>query len=196
MKKIVSPPAEWKCGILISDIHKNGEPHLEDFELTLDGAVEYWGQDYAPSGPLFVSVTASWASGDIVVRADIEGRFGVPCYRCLEDTGIAIKGDMRYIFTLRHPEENDEKGNRSGDEDDGEPDGSVDAIRIEPFKAEIDMSPYIWETLILNLPERVLCGEDCLGLCPVCGANRNTNDCGCAEDETDPRLDVLKDFLQ
>ena len=184
MKKLVEPPSEWACGILISDIHKNGEPHIENFELEFNGAVEYWGQDYVPSSPLRTILTAGMASGNIVVRVELDCGFTVPCYRCLEGTAIAIKGDMRYIFSLP-----------SGDEGIGEPDGSVDIIGIEPFKAEIDMAPYIWETTILNLPERVLCKEDCLGLCPVCGTNRNETECDCSEDRSDPRLELLKNFL-
>ena len=183
-RRISEPPAEWVCGIFISDIHKNGEPHIENFELDLDGAVEYWGQNYAPLSPLRTLVTAGWASGDIVIRVELNCEFNVPCYRCLEETGIAIKGDMRYIFSLS-----------SEDEDIGEPDGAVDIIRIEPFKADIDMAPYIWETMILILPERVLCRGDCLGLCSVCGVNRNEIECDCSEDRSDPRLELLKKFL-
>ena len=183
MTKLTEPPAEWDCGIYISDIHKSGEPRIEKFELGLNGAVEYWGQDYVPSGPLRVLVTAGWASGDIVVRLELDGKFNVSCCRCLGETGIAIKGDMRYIFSL------------SEDEGIGEPDGAEDVIRIEPFKAEIDMAPYIWETMVLNLPERVLCAEDCRGLCPVCGSNRNELECDCSEEGLDPRLEVLKKLL-
>ena len=195
MKKIIEHPAEWDCGIFISDIRKSGEPHVCNFELTLDGAVEYWGQDYASSSPLLVLITAGWASGDIVVRVEVNGEFNVPCFRCLEETGIAIKGDMRYIFSLRQPEAGDEKTPRPAGGESGEPDGAVDVIRVEPFKAEIDMAPYIWETMILNLPERVLCAEDCRGLCPTCGVNRNGNECGCSGDDCDPRLEVLKELL-
>ena len=71
----------------------------------------------------------------------------------------------------------------------------MDVIRIEPFKAELDMAPYIWETMILNLPERVLCAEDCFGLCPSCGSNRNKIECDCSADDADPRFEVLKNFL-
>ena len=194
MKKLVKHPAEWDCGIIISDIRKSGEPSIENFELTLDGAVEYWGQLYAASSPLRAMVTASWAGGDIVVHVELDCEFSVSCYRCLEETGIAIKGDMRYIFSLRQSEASDEKASGSGDEDTGEPDGAEDIIRIDPLKGEIDIAPYIWETMILNLPQRVLCAEDCEGLCPACGANRNRMECDCAEDNSDPRLEVLKNF--
>ena len=183
-QRISEPPAEWACGIFISDIHKNGEPHIEKFELELNGAVEYWGQNYISLSPIRTLITAGMASGDIVVRVELDCELTVPCYRCLEGTAIAIKGDMRYIFSLS-----------SEGEDVGEPDGAVDVIGIEPFKAEIDMAPYIWETMILSLPERVLCKEGCLGLCSVCGANRNEVECGCSEDRSDPRLELLKKFL-
>ena len=196
MKKPAEYPADkWDCGIIISEIRKNGAPCVENFELVLDGAVEYWGQDYVPSSPIRAQVTANWASGDIVICVEVNCEFGVSCYRCLEKTGIAIKGEMRYIFSLRQPNPNDDKTFGSMDGDTGEPDGTEDVIMIEPHKAEIDMAPYIWETMILNLPQRVLCAKDCRGVCPNCGSNRNEEECGCAEDDSDPRLEVLKKLL-
>lgn len=183
MKRLVSFPEEWACGILISSIHKNGEPHEERFELPFDGAVvEYWGQDYTPLEPLSVRISANYARDDIVTRVLLSGSFSMPCSRCLAETSIAIEGDMRYLFTLR---------NTGGDT----PDSELDVIELDGFQAELEMSPYVWETLILNLPEGVLCKEDCKGLCPVCGGDRNARDCGCAVDDSDPRLRVLKNLL-
>lgn len=178
----MSFPVEWACGILISSVRKNGEPREERFELPFDGAVvEYWGQDYTPLAPLSVRISANYASDDIVTRVSLSGAFSLPCSRCLAETGIAIEGDMRYLFTLRDTVD--------------APDGDTDAIRLDGFRAELEMSPYIWETLILNLPEGALCKEDCKGLCPVCGRDRNARDCGCASDDSDPRLRVLKSLL-
>jgi uncharacterized protein len=186
VKRLVSYPGEWACGILISSVHKSGEPHEERFELPFGGAVvEYWGQDYTPLAPLSVRITANYARDDIVTRVSLSGAFSLPCSRCLAETGIAIEGDMRYLFTLRN----------IGRGDGAVPDGDMDVIDMDGFQAELEMSPYVWETLILNLPEGVLCGEDCKGLCPVCGGDRNARDCGCAADDSDPRLRVLKSLL-
>jgi uncharacterized protein len=182
MRRLVSYPEEWACGILISSVHKNGEPHEERFELPFGGAVvEYWGQNYTPVGPLSVQIAANYARDDIMTRVSLSGAFSLPCSRCLAETGIAIEGNMRYLFTLRD----------TGDDRDGE----LDVIEVDGFQAELDMSPYVWETLILNLPEGVLCKEDCKGLCSVCGCDRNARDCGCAADDADPRLTVLKSLL-
>ena len=180
---------ELSCGILLSDIHKNGEPYRTSAELPMGGAVDYWGQSYVPAGPVRVNITAGYARGDIAVRIELTCEFRVPCSLCLEETGLAISGDMRYLFTTR-------RCSRADDEYAGEDeDGSVDAIEIDKFQAELDLSPYIWETIILNLPEKVLCKEDCGGLCPVCGGRRDARDCGCVTDEADPRLEVLKNLL-
>ena len=187
MRHLVSSPEQWACGILISSVHKNGEPHEERFELPFDDAVvTYWGQDYTPLAPLEVRITANYARDDIVTLVSLFGKFSLPCSRCLAETGIAIEGDMRYLFTLR---------NAGGDDDGAVPDGELDVIKLDGFQAELEMSSYVWETLILNLPEGVLCKESCKGLCPVCGGDRNARDCGCAEDGSDPRLQVLKNLL-
>ncbi|MDR3165970.1 MAG: DUF177 domain-containing protein [Synergistaceae bacterium] len=184
MRHLVSSPEEWACGILLSSIHKSGEPHEERFELPFgDAAVSYWGQDYTPLAPLSVRITANYARDDIVTRVSLSGRFSLPCSRCLAETSIAIEGEMRYLFTLR---------NSGGG---GAPDGDLDVIGLDRFQAELEMPPYVWETLILNLPEGVLCREDCKGLCPVCGSDRNARDCGCVADDSDPRLRILKSLL-
>ena len=55
----------------------------------------------------------------------------------------------------------------------------------------IDISLLVDENIILNIPQKILCAEDCKGLCTVCGTNRNNRECACKH-ETDPRLDALK----
>ncbi len=60
---------------------------------------------------------------------------------------------------------------------------------------ELDLEPLARDAVLLELPLAPLCAEDCLGLCPICGANRNTETCGCSP-PADPRwaaLDGLRD---
>ena len=49
--------------------------------------------------------------------------------------------------------------------------------------------------LLLALPTKHLCREDCRGLCPHCGKNLNEGLCGCREDKVDPRLAVLAQLM-
>lgn len=193
MKKYKATPSEWDCKILISRIPKDGGLYAESFELPLDGSIEHWGQRYAFDTPLSADVSAQLTGERILVKIEVRAEFSLPCSRCLCKTGLAILGDLRYLFTLRSSKDEPKRLDEDEDEQAGD-DGDVDVIPIDRFQGEIDLGPYVWEVLLLNLPERALCSDDCAGLCPVCGHNRNQGDCGCKEDDTDPRFAALRDL--
>ena len=67
-------------------------------------------------------------------------------------------------------------------------------IIIEDKK--FDMLPVVEEEIMLEMPSRTLCKEDCRGLCQKCGKNLNEGDCDCDKKEVDPRLAILKTLLQ
>ena len=58
----------------------------------------------------------------------------------------------------------------------------------------LDVDALAGEDLVLDLPSKVLCREDCKGLCPTCGKNLNDGPCDCKE-PVDPRLAALLDLL-
>ena len=60
---------------------------------------------------------------------------------------------------------------------------------------KLDLDEEIREELLLSFPMRILCQEDCPGLCPKCGKPRREGDCGCPVREVDPRLAVLKQLF-
>jgi uncharacterized protein len=66
---------------------------------------------------------------------------------------------------------------------------------IIPESGNIDLSELARETFFLNVPMAHLCREDCKGLCPKCGADRNETDCGCILKEKDPRWKALEGFF-
>ncbi len=59
----------------------------------------------------------------------------------------------------------------------------------------LDIDEELREELVLSFPQRLLCDEDCLGLCPMCGRPKREGDCGCRKKEIDPRLAVLATLL-
>ena len=61
--------------------------------------------------------------------------------------------------------------------------------------SELDVDLALKEELFLGFPTRLLCNEECLGLCPKCGKPKRDGDCGCVLKEIDPRLAVLKNFF-
>ena len=60
---------------------------------------------------------------------------------------------------------------------------------------EIDIDPFVYEEVMLNMPVRPLCSEACKGICPRCGKNRNTEPCDCPEAPLSLLGEKLKSFL-
>jgi uncharacterized protein len=61
----------------------------------------------------------------------------------------------------------------------------------------IDLGQIIQKQVILTIPFNPLCQENCKGLCPHCGTNKNKETCECSEEKiVDPRLEVLKNFFK
>lgn len=112
------------------------------------------------------------------VRATLE----VDCSRCLEPFQIPIDAPFDMLFL-------------SLDENTGEGETEVaeDDLGVSYYKGdEIDLGDVIREQCYLALPMKPLCREDCKGLCPVCGANRNRETCSCQTEWVDPRMEPLK----
>ena len=77
--------------------------------------------------------------------------------------------------------------------------GVVENVELKAFDldrsvyegGEVDVDDLVREQILLALPTRSLCREDCKGLCPACGADLNAGDCACDKEETDPRWAAL-----
>ena len=118
--------------------------------------------------------------------ASLEGRLkGVAlldCDRCLErysfplDAAFALRAEVRGTAADAERAEEGEAG-------------AADLIELdEPC---LDLDALMREQLLLALPEKRLCREDCAGLCPRCGANRNEAPCGCGRDAIDSPFAAL-----
>jgi uncharacterized protein len=116
----------------------------------------------------------------------VNGEIELTCSRCLEPftLPVATAFDLRYVPRS----ENAGEGEREVGEDD-----LTTAFYDDD---QIDLSELISEQFHLAVPMKALCSEACKGLCPHCGANLNTETCGCKETWEDPRLAALKDLSQ
>ena len=68
--------------------------------------------------------------------------------------------------------------------------GDDSQVLIEGDK--LDLGELVLEDLILNLPTKNLCREDCAGICHECGKDLNKGGCGCRADRVDPRFEILR----
>ena len=60
---------------------------------------------------------------------------------------------------------------------------------------ELDAEQLLYNEILINWPIRVLCKDDCKGICSRCGANLNIQECGCDTTELDPRMAVISDIF-
>lgn len=88
------------------------------------------------------------------------------CDRCLSPAEFDVSGEVDEYYLFEEPED-------TGDDDDDELDFSLVSA-----DNTIDLSGALLSTLVMETPFVVLCRPDCKGLCPVCGANLNEEDCG------------------
>ena len=116
-----------------------------------------------------------------------EGRLSAPmvasCARCAEEFSASNARPFRFVLAPR----------AAGDKADGRL--RTDDLEFSLYDGDqVDLAPLVAEQLILALPSRALCREDCQGLCPSCGVDHNTTSCECADAEPDPRWAALRSF--
>ena len=61
---------------------------------------------------------------------------------------------------------------------------------------DLDTDRLVYLEVLMNWPQKVLCSENCAGLCPVCGKNLNEGSCGCDEGPKDPRMAAVSDIFR
>lgn len=108
--------------------------------------------------------------------------YAVPCARCLEE----VEGTFSFRFEKTVAPANLLANIREEDADDY-------VIVRDGF---LDVDEELSEMLEMDFPSKILCRDDCQGLCPKCGANRNHGACSCPEKEVDPRLAPLAKLLE
>ena len=129
---------------------------------------------------VYGKITNSAGYMRLTLKADLP--YVGECARCLERvSGVFTLDFERTVVTEGMVSE--EKLEESADE----------YIVIEDGKLELDFA--VREELMIDFPRKLLCSDDCEGLCPKCGKPKKLGDCGCVTKEIDPRLEVLKKLL-
>ena len=130
----------------------------------------------------------SFASPGYRLRAQVSYEQTLECTRCLAPKVLQVDEPFEVLLLVK-PEES-----RGGEHELTERDLGVIAVEED----EVELDPILLEQIQLNIPMRVVCREDCAGLCSQCGQNLNDGSCDCAA-PTDPRwaaLEGLRDELE
>ena len=118
-----------------------------------------------------------------VDKAKVEGsaeiKFDTRCDRCLEEVPTMLKLTFDRVVTS--------PGTVTEDEEDDE------LSFMEGY--QLDVEAFVYHEILLNWPAKILCTEECKGVCPVCGQNLNKKECGCDTFVPDPRMAAIKDIF-
>jgi uncharacterized protein len=138
--------------------------------------------DYEFTAPLDVRVTFYRSALDLFFAGSLHGVATGTCGRCLARFPLDVAHDFSIVLT---PE------TRLAGEIELAPGDLTESFYSG---TEVDLTPLVYEQVILALPTRPLCDEECRGLCPQCGVNRNSGQCSCTAEVGDPRLAVLRNL--
>jgi uncharacterized protein len=143
---------------------------LGDEFARLAGAARVWGR-------------ASLKRGEVSVRGQIQTSVETPCDRCSAPAPVPVNVEFAALFG--RPGEPAAEAKELQDED----------LDFSVYEGDaIDLDELVREQILLALPTRQLCRDDCKGLCPACGADLNAQSCECPAAETDPRWAALKEL--
>jgi len=108
----------------------------------------------------------------------------IPCDRCLEDVATDFHVEFFKEFDLE----------KAQLQQDGEEE--TEEVCYVTEELELDYEKILYDELLINWPSKVLCKEDCLGICKICGHNLNVGDCGCDRVILDPRMAAIQDIFK
>ncbi|MFL6228893.1 MAG: YceD family protein [Pyrinomonadaceae bacterium] len=153
-------------------VYAPGDLLLKDEHASLAANARVWGH-------------ASRKRDEVRLAGNIDTTVELLCDRCAAPTTRPVNVEFKAELGLAAPSEGDADG-------------------IELHDADMDFSTYegdavvldeiVREQILLALPTRQLCTEECKGLCPTCGANLNEQSCDCERETIDPRWSALAEL--
>ena len=153
-----------------------GEQQRLPFSFSLDMSWYDRAGAYPFPDPVTVTGAVESRAGVVTLTGRAEGIFIAPCDRCLREVRRPVSVPLEHVVvTSLNREDNDEL--------------------ILAENGLLDVTALTESDILLFLPSRHLCREDCRGLCPRCGKDLNDGDCGCDARPTDPRWEGLRQLL-
>ncbi len=177
--------------MLISVLDLEREPIVFDLSIA-PGVIDY-GTETTQVAPLAVEGRADLIEEthgprtviqDIRLQGSYSGEFEVACARCLTPVRKKLGGRFDLLY-------------RPLGADQGASEHSITASETEIGyyqESGLTLEDVLREQVLLSLPARTLCREDCKGLCPRCGRDLNTETCTCDPAPADPRWSALSDL--
>ena len=123
--------------------------------------------------------------GKARIEGSVELVFDTDCDRCLTEvpTILTLEFEREVASPDTIPDSSDNQGDREDEELDF----------MEGY--QLNVETFVYNEILLNWPMKILCKEDCKGICKVCGQNLNLGECGCDTFVPDPRMAAIQDIF-
>jgi DUF177 domain-containing protein len=161
------------------------KPVRFDVELP-PGSIEFLDPKLKQSEPLYASGQAELVMGslgEIRVKGQVKVRMQADCDRCLEPANFPVDSSFELYYRPVAEGYGEEKAIDPGEAEMGFYEGDG-----------LELNDVLREFVLLALPMQRLCDENCKGICPVCGQNRNHEECRCQATAGDDRWAALKEL--
>ena len=159
----------------LKQIPSDGRPLQVKANLDLSD-LSRWGGCPLPQ-PVDVEAVFAVKNGIVTLNYKADYTVEGACGRCLAPVKLALEEEFSHILAEQA---------ELGDNDDF----------IPAPDAQLDLDELVRADISLGLAGTLLCGEDCRGLCPICGTDKNTGDCTCNPHTPDPRFAALRALLE
>jgi uncharacterized protein len=180
-------PQGWRCLVELPPRREYGIAVEKSWRIDVPEGVDFEGQHFSLPEGLAVETNVQWLEESLLsARLSLSAAVKGKCARCLAEASLAISDDLMYLYFLR--------GLELGKDTRLQSDDGYMPVEVDFWGRTLNLSDQVWESLLMLLPPKLLCREECAGLCPHCGADLNEGPCSCAPEESDPRLEVLKNF--
>ena len=146
-------------------------------QRSLQATPEELGLDSRFTKEVLVESTLEKTSRQLYVRTEFKTVGVFTCDRCLEEFEREVSSGFRVVYVA---------------DSDGAKSDSEEVQVITPDTNIIDLGEDVRQYAVLALPPKMLCRDDCAGLCPRCGTNLNRAKCDCDKDEVDSRWSGLQ----
>lgn len=138
------------------------------------------------TAPVLVDVTAAREFDHVRVSGRVGTKIELTCSRCLATYEAPL--DSSFTIYFRKATSHDEVEEEETELEE------QDLISATYSGDEIDLTHEIEEQVVMEIPLKPLCNEECKGLCPVCGTDLNQGACSCPRERTSLKFSALKDF--
>ncbi|MBS4539756.1 DUF177 domain-containing protein [Clostridium sp. D2Q-11] len=154
-----------------------------DFQIDLDDTIEIneiktEENDIKLTKPTVIKGGIYNTDDGIYLQAKVYFEFQSNCARCLKDTSVKEQSTLDYKIKF---------------EDDEEEASEEELIVVSGYT--LDLTEPIISSILLSLPMKTICDENCKGICPNCGRDLNEGQCNCEDKNIDPRLAKLKELM-